>query len=190
MKTTQPIRKRKHLRKLVNYYLKLGKIRNYVLIVMAYFTALRISDLLRLKWDDVYNFKLGKVRTEIYIVEKKTKKSKIIAINKELAQALALFAPNNAKQGIFIFENPRTGNAISRIQAHRLIRAAAEALKFNFRVSCHSLRKTFGYWAYKSGKHLAVIMKIYNHSSIDVTMRYLGITQDEINRVYLNIKLI
>ena len=190
MKTTQPIRKKAQLKAFVNYYLDLGKIRNYVLILMSCFTALRVSDLLRLKWDDVYDFKLGKVKSEIYIVETKTKKPKTIALHKKVVKALKMFAPGNAEEGKYIFENPRTGNAISRIQAYRLIRAVAEALEFSFRVSCHSLRKTFGYWAYRGGASLAIIMEIYNHSSIKVTLRYLGVTQDEINNVYLNINLI
>jgi site-specific recombinase XerD len=84
-------------------------------------------------------------------------------------------------------ENPHTGKAISRIQAYRLIRAAAEALAFQQRVSCHSLRKTFGYHAWKSGVSPAVIMEIYNHSSLAVTRRYLGVTQDDKNEVYLKL---
>ena len=71
MKTTQPIRKKKHVRKLANYYKKLGHIRNHVLIIITCFTALRISDVLRLTWDDVYDFKLNKVRKSISITEKK-----------------------------------------------------------------------------------------------------------------------
>ncbi|MCL2388700.1 MAG: tyrosine-type recombinase/integrase, partial [Defluviitaleaceae bacterium] len=77
----------------------------------------------------------------------------------------------------------------SRIQAYRLIRTAAEALDFSQRVSCHSLRKTFGYHAVKSGASLAVIMEIYNHSSYAITRRYLGISQDDKNAVYLGLSL-
>jgi len=44
------------LHELTAYYLKLGKIRNHVLIVISLHTALRISDILRLTWDmDIYN---------------------------------------------------------------------------------------------------------------------------------------
>jgi len=89
-----------------------------------------------------------------------------------------------------IFKSRKTGRAIGRIQAYRIIRAAAEALEFQGRVSCHSLRKTFGYHAWKSGVSPAVIMEIYNHSSFAVTQRYLGVTQDDKNAVYLGIRIL
>jgi ribosomal protein L13 len=48
--------------------------RNYCLIVMGLNTALRISDLLRLKWDNVYNFEHHEFRTHFLINEQKTGK--------------------------------------------------------------------------------------------------------------------
>jgi len=190
MATTQPIRNKQQVRELSMYYLKLGQLRNHVLIVVGLHTALRISDLLRLKWDDVYDFERNRVRTSITIVEKKTHKQKTIALNNKIVSALTLYATKAAKRGGFLIENTKTKKAISRIQAYRLIRAAAEALAFQNRVSCHSLRKTFGYHAWKSGVSPAVIMEIYNHSSLAVTRRYLGVTQDDKDEVYLSLELI
>ena len=189
MATTQPVRDKQQLRELVSYYLKLGQLRNYLLIVLAIYTALRISDLLRLKWDDVYDFKNNCVRTSITIVEKKTRKSKTIALNRIIIKALTMYASVAAESGNFIIENKNTGEAISRIQAYRLVRAAAEAVKILTRVSCHSLRKTFGYLAWKKGVSPAVIMEIYNHSSLAVTRRYLGVTQEDKDEVYLNLDI-
>jgi integrase len=183
MATTQPIRNKHQVRELAEYYLKRGEIRNYVLIVMGVHTALRISDLLRLTWDDVYDFERKRLRESITITEKKTGKQKTIALNSRIKQALALYV-YAAKPGVNIIINERTHRAISRIQAYRLIRAAAEALKFAARVSCHSLRKTFGYHAWKSGVSPAVIMEIYNHSSFAITRRYLGVSQDDKDEVY------
>ena len=189
MATTQPIRDKNKVRQLAAYYLNRGEIRNHVLIILGVNTALRISDLLRLTWDCVYDFEQQSVRESITLVEMKTHKEKTIALNHSAISALTLLASSVAGQGRFIIENPRTGRAISRIQAYRLIRAAAEALKFHERVSCHSLRKTLGYHAWKQGVALAVIMEIYNHSSLAVTRRYLGVTQDEKDAVYLGLDL-
>lgn len=188
MKTTEPIRDKKQITELVEYYLKRGQIRNHVLIVMSIHTALRISDLLMLRWDDVYDFRSGRIRRRIALAEKKTGKSKSIALHANIIAALQLYA-DTAKPDGFLFENPRTGKALSRTQAYRIIRAAAEALGFPTRVSCHSLRKTFGYHQWKDGTDPELIMKIYNHSSRAITSRYLGITQDDIDAVYLSINL-
>jgi integrase len=190
MATTEPIRNKKQVRQLTDYYLHRGELRNHVLVVLGIYTALRISDLLRLRWDDVYDFNNNRVRTSVRITEKKTKKVKTFAMNKDAIRALTLFAKQSARQGAFLIENPQTKKAISRIQAYRLIRAAAETLQLPTRVSCHSLRKTFGYHAWKSGVSPAVIMEIYNHNSLQVTRRYLGVTQDDKNAVYMGLRLI
>jgi integrase len=186
MKTTQPIRDKNQVNQLVNYYLHRGQIRNQLLIVASIFTALRISDLLRLTWNDVYSFDNKRVRRYITLTEKKTGKSKTIALNKNIITVLSAYA-HTARQGKFLFANHRSGKAISRIQAYRIIRAAADALRLEERVSCHSLRKTFGYHAWKNGISPAVIMDIYNHSSLAVTRRYLGVTQDDKNEAYLGL---
>jgi integrase len=186
MAATEPIRTKHQIRELAEYFLRRGELRNQVLVVLGVRTALRISDLLRLKWEDVYDFERGHVHASLVLVEKKTGKAKTVALHKSAVRALALFASRAAKRDAFLIENSRTRKAISRVQAYRLIRAAAEALAFQVRVSCHSLRKTFGYHAWKSGVSPAVIMEIYNHSSFAVTQRYLGVTQDDKDAVYLS----
>ncbi|MCL2049839.1 MAG: tyrosine-type recombinase/integrase [Defluviitaleaceae bacterium] len=84
MKTTEPIRNKKQIRKLVEYYLKQGQIRNYVIIVMALYTALRISDILSIGWNDVYDFTNGRVRQTLTLTEKKTGKIKTIALHESI----------------------------------------------------------------------------------------------------------
>jgi integrase len=182
MSAAQPIRNKHQVRELAEYYLKRGEIRNHLLIVMGVHTALRISDLLRLTWDGVYDFERQRVRESVTISEKKTGKTRLVALNKAIAAALYRCS-GLAGRGEPLIKS-RKGGAISRIQAYRLIRAAADSLGFASRVSCHSLRKTFGYHAWKSGVSPAVIMEIYNHSNFAVTRRYLGVTQDDKDEVY------
>ena len=189
MATTQPIRNKQDVRNLAMYYLKKGQLRNHLLIVLGVHTALRISDLLRLRWDDVYDFERGCVRLRVSLTEKKTGKSKVLALNKAAVNALKLLAEHVAKEGRYLIENPNTKRAIGRIQAYRIIRSAAEALGLG-RYSCHSLRKCLGYHAWKSGVSPAVIMEIYNHSNFAVTRRYLGVTQDDKDAVYLGLELV
>ncbi|MDR1136390.1 MAG: tyrosine-type recombinase/integrase [Clostridiales Family XIII bacterium] len=185
MSATQPIRNKHQVRELAEYYLKRGELRNHLLIVMGVHTALRISDLLRLTWDDVYDFEHNYFHESIAITEQKTGKTKLIKLNKTILSAMQL-CRSAVKSGEHLIKS-RKGGAISRIQAYRIIRAAAEALGFRSRVSCHSLRKTFGYHAWKSGISPAVIMEIYNHSNFAVTRRYLGVNQDDKDEAYLRL---
>ena len=185
MNLTEPIRNKHKVNKLIKYYAKRGETRNCLLITLCVHTALRISDVLLLNHNDVYDDKQN-VLPNITIREKKTGKTKIVALNKRVIAALKAHMPNSVPSAPLII-NPRTQNAISRIQAYRLIQKAAKAIKVEQRVSCHSLRKTFGYHAWKDGVSPAIIMDIYNHSSFAVTKRYLGVTQDDKNNVYLRL---
>ena len=189
MATTQPIRSKRQIRRLTAHYLKLGQLRNQLLIVITLHTALRISDVLRLKWDDVYDFEEEEAVESISIKEKKTGKLTTIALHKSIITALTLYAPTAARKGGFLFLNAKTKNAIGRVQAYRIIRSAAEAVGIKGRDSCHSLRKTFGYHAWKDGVSPAILVEIYNHNSLAVTRRYLGVTQDDKDSVYLGIVL-
>jgi len=188
--TTEPIRDKKDTAALADYYKQRGQLRNHTLIIMGMYTALRISDLLSLTWNDVYDFGIMQIRKALYLTEKKTGKTQVLAFNQEIISALSqlkLIVPANPIDAVF--KSRKTGKAIGRIQAYRIIRNAAEKLEFNYRISCHSLRKTLGYHAWKKGISPAVIMEIYNHSSLAVTRRYLGVTQDDKNEVYLGLDL-
>ena len=74
MGKTQPIKKADDVQRLKEYYLEKKQIRNYTMVTLALNTSLRISDLLHLKWIDVYNFKTHKYREHINLVEQKTGK--------------------------------------------------------------------------------------------------------------------
>jgi len=187
MATTQPIRDKEDVNKLTAYYEELGQLRNQALIVVSLHTALRISDVLCLTWDDVYDFNKNQVKKSITLTEKKTGKQTKIALHKSIVDALTHYASQAAIKGGFIFKSSRSNKAIDRTQAYRIIRTAGEAVGIEERVSCHSLRKTFGYHAWKDDVPTAIIVEIYNHTSLAVTRRYLGVAQDDKDSVYLGI---
>lgn len=104
MAATEPIRDKKQLKALANHFLKRGQMRNYTLIIMGASTALRIGDLLRLRWADVYDEVHKTFRSHVTITEKKNKKTKIIALNKQVLQALRLYFPH--RRGDFFCQQP------------------------------------------------------------------------------------
>lgn len=197
MNTAQPIRKQEDIQSLKNYYYKSNpNKRNYLLIVMGLNTALRISDILELTWGDVFDFSRQQFRGHICVNEQKTDKTSCIFINQSIINALTdyrkyLLSEEKSvleKQYLFSGKNHREQH-ISRIQAFRIIKKAATECCLEGVISCHSLRKTFGYYAWKKGVQPALLMSIYNHSSFHVTKRYLGIEQDERDDIFKQVIL-
>lgn len=188
MSTTQPIRSYEDVQRLKNYYYEKGVYRDFLLVSVCLNTALRICDVLSLKWKDVMDINTGKIKEHIRVEEAKTEKITIIKLNSSVKSALDIFIKSGEKGSEYIFTN-RSGNKLSRITAFNIIRNGGRAIGLPYDISCHSLRKTFGYHAWKRGVPPAIIMQIYNHVSFDVTKRYLGITQDDKDAVYTEMVL-
>ena len=186
MGTTQPIRNKKTLENFRNYYKKEeNKPRNYALIVFGLNSALRISDILKLKWKDVCN-STGYLE-HIIVTEKKTGKKNVLALNRATKEALDYYRKTieTIDSEHYIFSSQKAKDEpITRSQAFRIIQKAAQKCGMKEPVSCHSLRKTFGYYAWKNGTPPALLMSIYNHSSYEITKRYLGIEQLDKDEVY------
>ena len=190
MSTTQPIRNLKQIKLVKEYYLSCKpNLRNYTLIVMGLNTALRISDILHLTYGDIYNFEQKAWRTHLNVTEHKTGKSNQIYLNEEISSLLKKYVnPSLVQSSDWLFEGQNT-QPLSRYQAYRIIKEAASYAGMDAHISCHSLRKTFGYHAWKQGTPPAILMNIYNHSSFRVTKRYLGIDQTDKDEVFQKICL-
>lgn len=192
MGKTQPIKNSRDVKRLRQYFLEKHQVRNYTMVTLALNTSLRIGDLLRLKWGDVYNFRRCQYKEHVSIVEQKTGKCNLIPLNDEAKKALNLLKDTigDILDCDFIFKS-RIGNnqPIGRVCAFRIIKSACSELNIEGIITCHSLRKTFGYHAWKKGFPPALIMSIYNHSSIEITKRYLSIDQDDKDELFYKMNL-
>lgn len=197
MNTAQPIRSREDLAHIKDYYrVTRPNSRNYLLIIMGLNTALRVSDVIRLKWRDVYDFQAKTCREHIFLEEQKTGKASVIFLNDCVKSAIQeyrqfLFGRNiRILEKDYIFGSYGRGTAhISRVQVFRIIKQAAQACGIEGVISCHSLRKTLGYHAWKQGVQPVMLMNIFNHSSFQITQRYLGIEQDDRDDIFRNINI-
>ena len=196
MSTTQPIKSKDALEKFKEYYLlEKPNLRNNTLIILGLNTALRISDILKLRWENIYDDKNDLVKKHLEVIEKKTGKQNMIALNQSVCNALMeyknfVFHDKKYNKNQYLFLSQKGENEpICRSQAYRIVKNAAESTGLYNHISCHSMRKTFGYHAWKQGTPPALLMDIYNHSSFKITKRYLCIEQDEKDEVYLKISL-
>ena len=181
MNEVQPIRDKKRLEGMKNELLKQGY-RDYMLFVLGINTGLRISDLLNLKVVDV------KDKTHIEIVEGKTKKNKRLMINSQLRNDIDRYI-NNMGDNEYLFQSQKGDNKpITRVQAYRILNKAAKKQELE-NIGTHTLRKTFGYWHYKQYKDVALLQELFNHSAPSVTLRYIGINQDVMDKTIENFYL-
>jgi integrase len=169
MKFVQPIRDREKIEE-IKSILKRQSGRNYFLFALGINTGLRISDLLPLRVSDV------RENQHIILTEKKTGKIKRFRINHELEQIINEYT-NGLKSDALLFPSRKMNKPISRIQAYRILNDAAGMANLK-EIGTHTLRKTFGYFFYKKTKDVALLQKLFNHSSPSVTLLYIGINQD------------
>jgi Site-specific recombinase XerD len=180
--TVEPIRDKQSINRMF-YYLK-GKDPKYgLLFKFGLNTGLRISDILPVKTEDIYT-KNNEFREYLVLTEKKTGKEKKIKLNTALKKEINEYLQLRGCLGnCFLFYSNKGGN-ISRIQAYRVLKDAANFCGIeNF--GTHSMRKTWGYWTYRNSKYnIGLIMETFNHSSQRITLRYIGVSQDQKDELY------
>ena len=167
---------------------KLYRDRNYrisLLIGCGIFFGLRISDLLRLNWNMLLN-----KEAKFVMIEKKTGKRREVKINREFQKHI-----RDCRAALHIddMDEPCFLSTKGKPYSVQWINLVFKELKdlYNLKIdhfSTHSLRKTFGRKVFESSDNaeLALVkpMELFNHSSVSITKRYLGLRQEEILETY------
>lgn len=177
MNVVEPIKDLKKLRR-VEEILKQGNWRNLLLFVMGINTGLRVSDILALNVEDV------KHKDYVSIIEKKTGKRKRFPLNKKVRELVEYVTFKKKLHEPLFFTSHKT--RMERTNAYRIINKVCKQAGIDNCIGTHTLRKTFGYHHYKQFKDVVILQKIFNHSSPQITLRYIGIEQDEIDKSYLS----
>lgn len=177
--------------KRIREYLKLkNKIVLLSFINIGVNVALRISDLRNLRFEDIIDGRY------IEIKETKTKKRRIISLNSAVQKSLKelkayyksigypntegyIFKSLTRYNKKFLIDTPFTNNGVSK-EFNKI----KDMLNILYPIGSHSLRKTWGYTVYKKTKNIAIIMKALNHSSVEQTLKYIGVEQEDINNLY------
>lgn len=157
---------------------------------LSFCTACRASDTLRFRWKDILGV------SSVTIVEQKTKKTRQIPFNpsvqKNFHELWELLGRPDKKD--YIMASPQ-GDKPMTIQ-YVNIKLKEFKYKYKLRIdnfSTHTFRKTFGRYVYDKSEHsaesLILLNKILNHSSIQITKTYIGITQEEVAGIFASISL-
>lgn len=185
--TTQPIKdlamvnKWLRIAKEHDAHRKRGGVSWYLLLVIGFNTGLRISDICRLRVEDIYN------TDHVRVMQRKTNKISNFPIKEDVQAALKPYLKGKSLKEFVITSrqkgSKRSEEGISRERAYGIICEVAKRAGYTGVVGCHTMRKTYGYQFYKfNGGKLSVLMKRFGHSAESITAHYIGLDQETIDK--------
>lgn len=185
--------------------LRKGRLRDHCIFILGVNYGLRCGDLMSLHVGDVINGN-GRVRDAVVLDEEKTGKYRTVYNNDLTEDALLRYlAGQDVDLDDWLFTD-RSSNAawknqkrgftkpLDRRSVERILKKTVNVeYGLDIHASTHMLRKTFGYQALIQAKDrsrgLELVQTLLNHSSPQVTLRYIGITDQELRDVYKNLNL-
>ncbi|GEL78744.1 tyrosine-type recombinase/integrase [Tenuibacillus multivorans] len=187
MEFVDPIKNLNDIRT-IKKILKQHSQRDLLFFVLGINTGLRISHLLTLKIEDVWD---GKgIKDFIHVADTHTGEKKAFYLNtsvkKEIKTYLSMYDFDPAN---YLFKSKKDNNPITRQQAYRIINHAAKEAGVKGKIGTHTLRKTFAYHAYRKGIAISIISKILNHHSTSDTLHYIGIDKHEARLIKVDVNL-
>lgn len=180
IKNVQPIRSVEKIEDMKWSLKKWCGERDYIMFLIGINAGLRVSDLLKIRINDI------KGKKKVTIIEGKTKKPRDIYLANIYTELNNYI---NTLQGTeWLFPSRKGDKPISRIQAYRQLNKAADLVDITD-IGTHTMRKTFGFWHYKQFRDVAELQKILNHSHPQITLDYIGITNEQIENNLKNFVL-
>lgn len=210
--SAQPIKSMRDIERISQYLIENGRYRDNMLFILGINFGLRAGDLRMLRFSSLIN-EDSTFKETFAVFEQKTrntrkkKKNRYITINRAVREAVTLYLKNAPKSVLgtptvsmsdYLFKNashsgigrnePLTVRSIDRI-----LKGIGRDLGIDAHMSTHTLRKTFAYWTVVLGQNverqLLLVQKMFNHSSPQQTLAYIGLDRDEIAEAYKTLNL-
>lgn len=199
--TVYPIKTHKDIIAMANWLYE-HKNNKYVLaFTLGINLGLRANELLDLKMNQVFSPD-GSVRLiedeedtsdGIDIYQSKTKKHRTVFLNAACKDALEWAFPIKGAylhSEEYLFPS-REGGAIQVGTFRKVLKESAAACGLKQNIGTHTCRKTWGwhqhkYNSEKANLDITMLQRAFGHSSPEVTLRYLGITDEEDKALYKN----
>lgn len=157
--------------------------------------GLRANELLGLKTQDVF-WPDGSVRkTEdkqdvtdgCTIFQSKNKKNRKVFLNDACVKALETCFPARSKETYdqgWLFPSRKGDGPLGVGALRHVLKEACDACGITQNIGSHTLRKTFGYWHYMQNQDIVCLQRLFGHSSPGITLRYIGITDEDDKMAY------
>lgn len=153
--------------------------RNYTIFQVGKATLLRVSDVLALRRNEIYEAD-GTIKKNAYIKDKKTGKPNNLylrPVEQDLVDYFNWLTKNNI-QSEWLFPSSRDSSRhITEKQFYKVMAKTGDLLGLNY-LGTHTMRKTGAYRVYvQTHYNIGLVMELLNHSSEAMTLTYLGLDQ-------------
>jgi len=156
-------------------------IRDKLIVYLLYSTGMRVSELVRIKVDDI---NLDNMSIRIF---GKGDKEREVFFNKKTKKLLIEYlSRNNLKPGSYLFYG-RDGRPIHYVTVERIIRRLREKSGLQKTVTPHILRHSFATYALTKGMDIREIQELLGHASLKTTQVYTHVSRKRLLRDYLKI---
>lgn len=193
-----PFKNAEDMQKMLNSFKADAKMNHYLICVIGFNTGRRTRDIVEnLTWDKLLN-QNGTFKTEMVIKEQKTKKWANCYINQIIKDAVKEYcdyydfdpcAEENYHNSVFVqLSGTYKGKVLTYDGFRKAFLKKVEEIGYDYPLNTRSMRKTFGYF----GKMLhpndpnatSMIQAIFNHSSENITLNYIGLTHEKACQYY------
>ena len=197
----EPIKNLEDIVLIQDYLISNGRYRDNLLFTVGINIGLRCGDLLNLKVGHLIDESTGAYRSKVIVQEEKTSKLRTLYWNEAVYDAADLYFStcNEVSLNDYLFKcegnrGKNLGKPLTRRSVERLLKEIInDGVGLDVHASTHCLRKTFAYHMIVSApdrsRAIEFLQKILGHSRPSVTLRYAGITDDEIETAYKNLNL-
>jgi len=163
--------------------------RDFVLFVFGINTGLKITEMLSLKVEDLIDDK-QEMKSFLQIPQKDGLPMKEVYVNERVRKAVRHFVKEQGLMSAdYLFASTKTKMPISRQQAYRIVHDAAKEVGIEGKIGTNSMRKTFGFHAYKRGVAISLLQKFFHHSTRSETLKYIGVDKEEKIKTEIDVNL-
>jgi len=185
MNSVEPIKDISEINSIKNY-LKEHSLRDYCLFLLGINTGIRLHELLHLKVSDVTH-PSGTVLSYLSLEDYTNPP---IYLNNDIREDLLRYIEKvQLSRNCYLFPSKKTNEPMTRQQVYRILNEAASKVGIQHPVGMTTLRKTFGYHAFRKGIAISLIQKRLHHASSTETFQFIGVYKKSPLTVQLDIHL-
>lgn len=146
-----------------------------VLVMLAYSTGLRISEVLHLRVSDI-----DSKRMMIRVEQGKGQKDRYVPLSPTLLQWLRIYW-KAARPAFYLFPGRVPGMPLTRERVHQVITCARKAAGISKAINPRMLRHSFATHLLESGTNIRIIQALLGHRSLNTTARYTTVSSATIH---------